>query len=626
MVESEWRPPWLMNQFFRLAPWGFPRQVLMILADGDKTLPEILDGFMRFMYHFGHFGREEVVAGFSAETFTAAVEQAIGELERKGMVIQNGEVYSLTPEGQQRAEKMQRQYREFGRLVESLLHPQTVSLVSLGVHIILAILKLIAGTISGSIGLISDGMDTAMDGLSSMLVFVGLRLKKEQIVNVVLVLLMLGVGIGAGYEAVKRVFIPEKVEANLLTFADAILSGLICLLLSLYQRYVATRSGQQALIAQAVDSRNHAIVAVGVITGLVATLLRFPLVDTLVGLAVAVVILKSGVELALETVRALRGEEVDFSRYELGFVEQYRHFQDRQLADWVLQLISEAGSPTQSTLLAHCQETLKVQEVPILRELGWGAEAGLENRLQSVLETLVDWGLVSNDGKVLKVTEKGHAELRGAVWGVEEVEFYARAMGSRTQYVHAPLARRIVQSLSSFPNNPLVVDMGCGPGFLCIELDKLLPGATFIGVDASPHAIETAQLYATKAGLERFEARLGRAEELPVDSDLIDLIVSRESLHEWEDIKAGCAEMYRVLKPSGFLALEDLNRACPRWKRTLFVFFTGLGTDPEVTRERLRAYETAFTRQEVEQMLEQSGFEVLDSRSGLNLFILAVKQ
>jgi ubiquinone/menaquinone biosynthesis C-methylase UbiE len=168
--------------------------------------------------------------------------------------------------------------------------------------------------------------------------------------------------------------------------------------------------------------------------------------------------------------------------------------------------------------------------------------------------------------------------------------------------------------------------MGCGPGFLCIELDKLLPGATFIGVDASPHAIETAQLYATKAGLERFEARLGRAEKLPVDSDLIDLIVSRESLHEWEDIKAGCAEMYRVLKPSGFLALEDLNRACPRWKRTLFVFFTGLGTDPEVTRERLRAYETAFTRQEVEQMLEQSGFEVLDSRSGLNLFILAVKQ
>jgi len=200
MVEREWRPPWLVEQFFRLAPWGFPRQILMILTEGDKTFPEILEGFARFMHHFGHFGREEVVAGFTEETFTAAVQEAVEKLEREGAVIQRGaypelaegEVYSLTPEGRQRAEKARRQYQEFGRWVEGLLHPQTVSLVGLGVHVVLAVLKLIAGTISGSIGLISDGMDTAMDGLSSMLVFVGLRLKKEQVVNVVLVLLDAG--------------------------------------------------------------------------------------------------------------------------------------------------------------------------------------------------------------------------------------------------------------------------------------------------------------------------------------------------------------------------------------------------------------------------------------------------
>jgi hypothetical protein len=75
MAEREWSPPWLVEQFFRLAPWGFPRQILMILADGDKTFPEILEGFAHFMHYFGHFGREEVVAGFTEETFTAAVEK-----------------------------------------------------------------------------------------------------------------------------------------------------------------------------------------------------------------------------------------------------------------------------------------------------------------------------------------------------------------------------------------------------------------------------------------------------------------------------------------------------------------------------------------------------------------------
>jgi cation diffusion facilitator family transporter len=641
MAEREWRPPWLVEQFFRLAPWGFPRQILMILADGDKTLPEILEGFARFMRHFGHFGREKVVAGYTEEAFIAAVQEAVEKLEREGAVIQSGEVYSLTPEGQRRAEKEHRQYQEFGHWVEGLLHPQTVSLVGLGVHIVLAVLKLIAGSVSGSIGLISDGMDTAMDGLSSVLVFVGLRLNKEQVVNVVLVLLMLGVGIGAGYEAVHRVFVPEEVEADLLTFAAAILSGLVCLLLSLYQRYVATRSGQQPLIAQAVDSRNHAIVAAGVITGLVATLLRFPLLDTLVGLAVAALILKSGLELAMETVRALRGEEIDFSRYELGFVEEYRRFQERQLADWLLHLIAEEGplalrpcsGQDRPALLARCRGMLDAQDVPILRELGWGKGAGLEKQVVGALETLVEQGLVTA-GDVLQVTEKGRAELSLEVWGVEEVDFYVRAMEPRTRYVHAPLARRIVQSLPSLPENPLIVDVGTGPGFLCIELAKLLPGASFIGVDPSPHAVETAQQCAARAGLGRFEARQGRAEQLPVNSDIVDLVVSRESLHEWEDAQAGCAEIHRVLrspepaegKPGGVLALEDLNRACARWKRTLFVLLTGLGTDLEITRERLRAYERAFTPEEVEELLEYAGFEIIKSEAGLNLFVLAAKK
>jgi len=39
MTERERRPPWLVAQFFRLAPYGFPRQILMLLADGDKTFP-----------------------------------------------------------------------------------------------------------------------------------------------------------------------------------------------------------------------------------------------------------------------------------------------------------------------------------------------------------------------------------------------------------------------------------------------------------------------------------------------------------------------------------------------------------------------------------------------------------
>ena len=52
MAEREWRPPWLVERFFRLAPYGFPKQILMILAEGDKTFPEILEGFRESLHEW----------------------------------------------------------------------------------------------------------------------------------------------------------------------------------------------------------------------------------------------------------------------------------------------------------------------------------------------------------------------------------------------------------------------------------------------------------------------------------------------------------------------------------------------------------------------------------------------
>lgn len=406
MEARGWHPPGLLKPFLRLTQWGFPRQILMILAEGDKTLLEIQSGFIRFMHHFGYYGREENIAGYTEEVFEDSIMEAMSKLIQEGAVTQEGDLYSLTATGRAQAEKMQREFQGLGRWIERFLHPQTVALVGLGVHILLAVLKLTVGLISSSIGLISDGMDTALDGFSSILLYLGLRLHLEKVVNVILVLFMLGVGVIAGYEAVKRVLVPEVVEVNLLTFTIAILSGLICLLLSFYQRYVAARSKQQALIAQAVDSRNHAIVALGVIAGLAATVLRFPILDTLVGLGVAVLILKSGYELALEMAKSLRGEAVDFSRYELDFVEEYRLFQDQKLDEWLLYVISTESGLTEPDLVNRCQQLLNLQDVPILRELGWDQKFKLEEKISSAIQRMQHQDLITSDD-FLEVTQNG---------------------------------------------------------------------------------------------------------------------------------------------------------------------------------------------------------------------------
>jgi|GEM_PF-4747041 len=84
------------------------------------------------MHYFGYFGRRDQVARFTEEAFIAAVREAMEKLEREGAVIHRGEICSLTPEGQLRVEKMQREFRAFRGWMERFLHLQMVAPVGLG--------------------------------------------------------------------------------------------------------------------------------------------------------------------------------------------------------------------------------------------------------------------------------------------------------------------------------------------------------------------------------------------------------------------------------------------------------------------------------------------------------------
>jgi len=295
-------------------------------------------------------------------------------------------------------------------LMEGLIQPQTVSKVGLAVHWGLAAIKLPAAIISGSIGLLNDSLDTLLDGISSLVVYFGIRFDKERAVDIVLVLLMLPTGIFTIHEAVRRLFVPFEPEVDWFTFLATILSAVVCAGLWGYQRYIGLRSGSLALITQSVDSRNHIIVAGGVTAGLVASLLRFPLLDTLVGLAVVVLILKAALELAIDFVRSFGEGEVDLSRYRFGIAWRYEHFRRVQLCDWMLYLVEKEGARTRSELVKRAREALDFGRNPMLRELGltWQPRAG--GMIEQGLAELFERGLLVEEK--LSITEAGRKHLQ----------------------------------------------------------------------------------------------------------------------------------------------------------------------------------------------------------------------
>jgi SAM-dependent methyltransferase len=110
--------------------------------------------------------------------------------------------------------------------------------------------------------------------------------------------------------------------------------------------------------------------------------------------------------------------------------------------------------------------------------------------------------------------------------------------------------------------DPLVLDLGCGPGSLSVRLLDRLPHATVVGIDADPVSLTLAQAaYSGRAGLRLVDLDLrvpGWSARLGLDRPA-DAAVSTTALH-WlheNELRAMYAELATVLAPAGLLLNGD---------------------------------------------------------------------
>ena len=382
-------------------------RVATYLLDGPNTFEVIVDYYYAYLRLLGLFKMTERKMRRHMEFMRKKLE----ELMELGWVVHEGELYSLTASELEDVNKRLSQLGETAASIRKLLQPQVVSRVTLVVHWSLVVLKLPEGLLSRSAGLINDSLDTLLDGLSSLLVYFGIRFKKERIVNILLVIMMLATGVLTLYEAGKRFFIHSEPVVEWFAFLAVILSAGICLILYIYQRYVGLRSGIMAFITQSVDSRNHVIVATSVTAGLIASRLHFPLLDTLVGLGVALIILKSAIELTIESIRCLGEKELDLSRFEFGIAAQYNKFRQTQLRDWMLYLVFKQKAIMRDELIQRTCQVLDFNRIPAARAMGLIQEQHKVPKLikLSLLELFQNGWLGGKE--LLSVTDAGKKHL-----------------------------------------------------------------------------------------------------------------------------------------------------------------------------------------------------------------------
>ena len=102
------------------------------------------------------------------------------------------------------------------------------------------------------------------------------------------------------------------------------------------------------------------------------------------------------------------------------------------------------------------------------------------------------------------------------------------------------------------------LEVGCGIGVGAAHMARKY-GLHVVAVDISEKMLEWARLRAEDEGVAgQVEFRLADLRELPFDADRFDVVICESVLAFVQDKAAAIAEMVRVLKPGGYLGLNEI--------------------------------------------------------------------
>ncbi|EFH81846.1 methyltransferase domain-containing protein [Ktedonobacter racemifer] len=176
------------------------------------------------------------------------------------------------------------------------------------------------------------------------------------------------------------------------------------------------------------------------------------------------------------------------------------------------------------------------------------------------------------------------------------------------------LRRRSVKTHATFllphlHSGMRVLDCGCGPGSLTLDLARLVTPGSVIGLDIEGAQFAYAQELARTEGIENVSFEVGSAYELPFEDESFDLVFAHATLFHLSDPGRALREFQRVLKIGGLIAVRDTDYSTwqlepetpllAQMRELILKYMQTRGASPTYAR-RMRSYlvDAGFTRTE----------------------------
>ncbi len=194
--------------------------------------------------------------------------------------------------------------------------------VSIVCNMLLCIGKFLAGVISGSVSVTADAVNNLSDASSGVISLIGFKLSEksadaehpyghgryEYLAGFIVAALILVIGAELLRDSIIRIITPAEVEFGIAPLAVLSVSILVKLWMMFFNRKIGRIISSETLSAAAADSRNDVISTSAVLAALVISHFCSVELDGIMGAAVAVFILYSGIGLVRDALDPLLGK------------------------------------------------------------------------------------------------------------------------------------------------------------------------------------------------------------------------------------------------------------------------------------------------------------------------------
>lgn len=200
-----------------------------------------------------------------------------------------------------------------------------VSVVGIVANLLLATFKATFGLLANSIAIVLDAVNNLSDAASSIITIVGTKLagrqpdrkhpfgygRVEYLTTVIIAVIVLWAGITAATESIQRILSPELPDYGAATLVVVAVAVGAKVVLGLYTRGVGRRINSGSLVASGTDALTDSILSAATLVAALVFVFTGVSLEAWLGLVIAIVIIKAGVDILREVLSKIIGERVD---------------------------------------------------------------------------------------------------------------------------------------------------------------------------------------------------------------------------------------------------------------------------------------------------------------------------